>query len=184
MIELRTYRPPQDARYIDSIDDLDKLDDAKQHQIVKLLSGPESFAKRNVLNIIDNLKKLMVTNKLLGHDDVKEYLEDLEETVKLEQKQARQKRAQEPEEQNDDGATKKRRNSKQTTKRKRKQQPPLKKERSTRKAKRKGQGPKMPRLNQRWKKSWPSSKPLFGTLPDTKPTASTNIGSKLRAGGS
>jgi hypothetical protein len=111
-IEIGFYRPPDSKHKLTDVDSLNCLDDSINQQILNVLSGPEGFAKKNVLQIMESLDTRAKANKLIGQDTL-DYLAQLRKQAadqSAENKKARQKRQQlddegDDEEENDDGNT-------------------------------------------------------------------------------
>jgi chemotaxis protein histidine kinase CheA len=92
-VEMETFRPPESKRKLASIDELDKLDLAVDTQIVSLLAGCESLAKKNTVTIMDKLEELSKTEPLLGQP-VRDYLAQLRTQAKALTEQNSNKRQQ------------------------------------------------------------------------------------------
>ena len=92
-MEKETYRPPESKRKLASVDELDKLDLAVDQQIISLLAGCESLAKKNTVTILDKLEELSKTEPLLGQP-VRDYLAQLRTQAKALTEQNTTKRQQ------------------------------------------------------------------------------------------
>jgi hypothetical protein len=72
-IELNQFRPPSVERRLTSVEVLCGEDHGLTAQILCTMSGPESFAKRNILNIMKHLEERSKVDPLIGAD-VLEYI--------------------------------------------------------------------------------------------------------------